>query len=98
MMATLYILSIQTILPMHPPAVAEKIPIEKRSKMIDSTVTVLNANIIHIIKEHKFDPTIIIRFPRYCDIKPPTTNPMMHPSDEAAPKVFSYQSKEFTLL
>ena len=88
----------QTNSPTHPIAAAEKTPIKKRSKMINSTFSDLNANIIHIMKEQKLDITIIVRFPRYCDIQPPTKNPMIHPRDRAAPKVISFQKKALTLV
>ena len=64
--------------------------------MINSTVTSLNANIIHMMKEHKFDTTSIVRFPMYCDIQPPTKKAMMQPRDDTAPKVMSLKWKAFT--
>ena len=81
---------------MHPPAAADKIPIEKRSMMIRSTDTFVHAKKIHMTEEHKFDATSIIRFPRYCDIHPPMRNPMMEPKYSAAPGNTPFSHKIFS--
>ena len=49
-----------------------------------------------MIKEHKFDTTSIVRFPKYCDIQPPAKKAMIQPRDEVAPKVISLKWKAFT--
>ena len=49
--------------------------------------------------ETKLAATIIIRFPRSCDIQPPAKNPIMHPRDKAAPKVISFEyNKTLTFI
>ena len=72
---------------MHPPAIAEKIPMENRSMMMNSTVTLLHANIIHMKQEHALHKTSMIRLPKYCANQPPTKKPMMLPRDRAAPEI-----------
>ena len=75
------------ILPIHPPAVAEKIPMRNRSMMINLTVTLLHANIIHMKQEHALHKTSIIRLPKYCANQPPTKKPMRLPTDRDAPEI-----------
>ena len=71
-------------------AAADMTPIKKRSIMINSTLCVLCDNIIHMMKDIKLHATIMIFFPRCCDIQPPAKKPIMHPRDKAAPTINSF--------
>ena len=78
--------SFNRISPMHPNAAAMKMPITKRSMIINSTSLDMNANIIHVMTDPILHTTIIIRFPILSDIQPPRKYPMVHPIGNAPPK------------
>ena len=72
-------------LPTHPLAAAEQMPIAKRASMMNSTLSILNANASQIKKEPKFEAIKITRFPNCCDIYPPTRNPNICPKERLEP-------------
>ena len=79
------------MVPTHPLAAAEQIPIEKRASMMSSTLCVVKPNASQLKKEPKFEAIKITRFPNCCDIHPPKRNPNVAPKKRVAPK--SYQFK-----
>ena len=72
--------------PMHPNAAAMKIPIIKRSMIINSTPSDINANISHVMTEPILHTINITRLPMLSDIQPPTKYPMVHPIGNAPPE------------
>ena len=62
---------------------------ENRSMMMNSTVTLLHANMIHMKQELALHKTSMIRLPKYCASQPPTKKPIMLPRDRAAPETKS---------
>ena len=71
---------------MHPNDAAMKMPITKRSMIINSTSVDMNANIVHVMTDPILHTIIIIRFPILSDIQPPTKYPIVHPIGNAPPK------------